>query len=240
MHKRQLPNFHEYAILHLVIRMNNIPMFLSQGGTASLVLREIPYSGKAYVLLQTVIPDRLPMMIEECCGFCKTCGAQQIFFSWKDGSLPLPKDHDILNLTVQKSALPLGTPVSLQPICEANDSIYISIYNKCFSNVSNAAFYDRKQIQRIYLLHQQAYIALTEAGTPFGIGELHENELAAIGVLPEYRGQGFDLALSLMERCPGPEITLTVASDNTAALRLYEKLGFHVSGIASSWYLAGS
>lgn len=220
--------------------MNNIPMFLSQGGTAALVLREIPYSKKAYVLLQTVIQDRLPLMIQECSAFCRSCGADQIFFSWKDGPLPLQKAHDILNLTIQKSHLPQGTPVRLQPICEANDSIYVNIYNKCFSNVSNAAFYDQKQIQRIYLLHQRAFLALTEEGTPFGIGELHENELAAIGVLPEYRGRGYDLARSLMDRCPGPEITLTVASDNAPALRLYEKLGFHVSGIASSWYLAES
>lgn len=224
----------------MVMKMNNIPMFLSQGGTAALVLREIPYTQKAYVLLQTVIQDRLPLMIEECSRFCKTCGAQQIFFSWKDGPLPLKKDHDILNLTIQKAVLPQGKPIRLQPICEANDSIYINIYNKCFSQVSNAAFYDRKQIQRIYLLHQKAYLALTEDGTPFGIGELHENELAAIGILPEYRGQGVELALSLFQHCPGPEITLTVASDNAPALRLYEKLGFHVSGIASSWYLAES
>lgn len=218
--------------------MNNIPMFLSQGGTAALVLREIPYSGKAYVLLQTVIPDRLTAMIEECRNFCRTCGAKQVFVSPKEGELLLPHAHDILSMHVLKSGLPQGKPVVLKPICEANDSIYLSIYNKCFSRVSNAAFYDRKQIQRIYLLHQQAFLALTEEGIPFGMGELHENELAAIGVLPEFRGRGYDLALALMERCPGPEITLTVASDNGPALRLYEKLEFQVSGVASRWYLA--
>lgn len=222
----------------LVMTMNNIPMFLSQGGTAALVLREIPYSGKAYVLLQTVIPDRLPAMVGECKAFCRTCGAEQVFVSWKDGTLELPHAHDILNMRIQKENLPQGKPVKLQPICEANDSIYVNIYNRCFGQVSNAAFYDRKQIQRIYLLHQQAFLALTEEGAPFGIGELHENELAAIGVLPEYRGRGYDLALSLLNRCPGPELTLTVASDNAPALRLYEKLEFRVAGVASRWYLA--
>ena len=220
--------------------MNNIPMFLSQGGTAALILREIPYSQKAYILLETVIPENLELMIRECASFCRACGAEQCFVTWKNapGPLPLPHAHDILRLTMEKSALPLGNPVQLVPIQENNDSIYLSIYNKCFSAVSGAAFYDRKQIQRIYLLHQQAFLALTEDDTPFGMGELHENELAAIGVLPEFRGKGYGLALELLSRCPGPELSLTVASDNPAALRLYEKIGFTKQETVSSWYLA--
>ena len=128
--------------------------------------------------------------------------------------------------------------MKLVGIQEDNDTFYINLYNACFSSVSGAAFYDRKQVERIYLLHQKAFLALTEDGTPFGFGELHENELAAVGVLPEYRGRGYDLTLSLLAHCPGPEITLTVASDNPAALRLYEKLGFRQQNLESSWYKA--
>lgn len=235
-----MPNFHEYAILLSVIIMNNIPMFLSQGGTAALILREIPYSQKAYILLQTVVPENLSLMISECAAFCRACGAEECFVTRRDSSEPLPLEHahDILNLTIQKSNLPEGSPVKLVPIQEDNDSIYINIYNKCFSSVSGAAFYDRKQIQRIYLLHQQAFLALDENNVPFGMGELHDNELAAIGVLSEFRGRGFDLAVALLSRCPGPELNLTVASDNAAALRLYEKLGFQQSGVISSWFYA--
>lgn len=220
--------------------MNNIPMFQSQGGTAALILREIPMSGKAYVSLETVVEENLDQMIAECAAFCRACGADEIFVTRRDSTSPLPRPHahDILLLTMDKSALPTGEPVKLVPIQEDNDSIYIRIYNQCFSSVSGAAFYDRKQIQRIYLLHQQAFLALDENDVPFGMGELHENELAAIGVLPEYRGRGYELALSLLDRCPGPELSLTVASDNTAALRLYEKIGFQQKKIISSWYQA--
>ena len=220
--------------------MNNIPMFLSQGGTAALILREIPYSGKAYIQLQTVVEENLEPMIQECAAFCRACGAETCFITRKDSAapLPLPHAHDILLMSIGKEALPHGNPVRLVPIQEDNDSIYINIYNKCFFSVSGAAFYDQKQIQRIYLLHQQAFLALTEDGTPFGMGELHENELAAIGVLPEFRGRGYDLALALLSRCPGPELTLTVASDNPAALRLYEKIGFQTKSLISSWYYA--
>lgn len=234
-----MPNFHEYAILLLVISMNNIPLFPSQGGTASLILREIPYSGKAYILFQTVIPENLEPMISECTAFCRACGAETCFVTRKDSSdsLPLPHSHDILLLSTDKSRLPQGSPIRLVPIQEDNDSIYINLYNRCFDSVSGAAFYDRGQIRRIYLLHQKAFLALMENGTPFGFGELHENELAAVGVLPEYRGRGYDLTLALLQHCPGPEITLSVASDNSAALKLYGKLGFIQKELLSRWHI---
>ncbi len=213
-------------------------MFSSQGGTASLILREIPFSKKAYIILGTVVEENLDAMIRECRSFCRACGAEICYISRPGGSLPLPHAHDILRLSAKKADLPQGESVSLAGIQEDNDSIYISLYNQCFSDVSGAAFYDRKQIQRIYLLRQKAFLALLPDGTPYGFGELHDNELSAIGVLPEYRGRGYDLALALLRHCPGPEITVTVASDNPAALRLYEKLGFRMAETVSKWYKA--
>ena len=48
--------FPPHGILFLVIFMNNIPVFTGQGGTATLILREIPVSQRAYILLRTVLP----------------------------------------------------------------------------------------------------------------------------------------------------------------------------------------
>lgn len=222
----------------LVIHMNNIPLFSSQGGTAALILREIPFSKKAYILLEIVVEENLSEMIAECAAFCRACGAEKCYVSYKDAPLPCPHAYDILQMSLQKSQLPQAQPIQLVGIQEDNDSIYLKLYNRCFSDVSGAAAYDSRQIQRIYLLRQQAFLALLPDGTPFGFGELHENELSAIGVLPEYRGRGYDLAINLLSHCPGPELTLTVASDNPSALRLYEKLGFHQDCILSSWYIA--
>lgn len=215
-------------------------MFSSQGGTAALILREIPFSRKAYILLEIVVEENLPAMIEECVSFCRACGAEKCYLTRRDSAapLPLPHAHDIIEMTMNKADLPQGQPVKLAGLQEDNDSIYISIYNRCFAHVSGAAAYDRKQIQRIYLLRQKAFLALLPDGTPFGFGELHDNELAAVGVLPEYRGRGYALTLALLAHCPGPELTLTVASDNPAALRLYEKIGFREERIVSSWYEA--
>ncbi len=216
--------------------MKNIPVFTCQGGTATLILREIPLSGKAYILLQTMRPEALPTSVTECARFCRMCGAETCFVSWAEPLDFLPHAYDILELHVEKAALPAPAPLQLVPMTPDNDSIYQRIYNRCFQSVSHALSYDRAQIARIYQQGQQAFLALTDEEKPYGIGELHGNELAAIAVLPKYRGRGTDLALALLHRCPGPELTLTVASDNAPALGLYEKLGFRVRRTESSWY----
>ena len=68
------------------------------------------------------------------------------------------------------------------------------------------------------------------------MGDLHEHELAAVGLLSELRGKGKYLTLALLDRCPGPEVSLTVVSDNARALALYKKLGFQTESVVSKWY----
>lgn len=229
--------FPSHGILFLVIFMNNIPVFTAQGGTATLILREIPISEKAYILLRTVLPGMEEALVTECASFCGMCGAKQIFAEWADGDLSfLPHAYDIYRLHVERSALPAGKPVTLTPMTPENDAIYQRIYNRCFLGVSHALSYDRGQIQRIYREHQPAFLALDEKHKPYGIGELHGDELAAVAVLPKFRGMGTDLAIALLNRCDGEDLKVTVASDNDAAMHLYEKLGFHLSGVESKWY----
>ena len=219
--------------------MKNIPVYMSQGGTATLILTEIPPRGIAYVVLRTVIPGKLSELLQECAAFCRSCGATTCLVSPGDTqqALTLPHAYDIYWLRTHKAALPdVFQPFSLKPLQPDNDAIFQRIYNQCFCEVSHAMTYERKQIQRIYQMEYQAFLALTETGNPCGIGELHGNELAAVGLLPEYRGRGKDLTLTLLSLCPGPEITLTVVSDNMPALSMYDKLGFSVCGVESRWY----
>ena len=220
--------------------MKNIPVFLGQDGTASLVLKEIPHKGVGYVLLRTIQPGREAGLIQECADFCRSCGADQVLVSQGPEPLSgLPHVCDMLLLQAELATLPVPShPVELVPICPDNDAIYQRIYNVCFQDVTNAATYDRAEIARIYREQQQAFLALSTDGTPMGIGELHGNELAAIGLTPEYRGKGLSraLALTLLHRCPGPVLELTVASDNAPALALYDALGFRVHRRISAWY----
>ena len=216
--------------------MNNIPVFLSQWGTATLILREIPYKKTAYILLRTITD--LDLLTQECAAFCRECGAEDCFVSAADSETVLSGKpaYELLRMTAEKASLPHPeNPFRLEPLCPDNEDLYISLYNRCFRAVSNAATYDKRELQRVYRMGQQAYVAWLE-GEPCGMGELHESELAAVGLLPEFRGKGSYLTLALLDRCPGPEVSLTVVSDNARALALYEKLGFQTESVVSKWY----
>jgi len=220
--------------------MRNIPVFMAEGGTASLILREIPHRAIAYIRLLTV--RDLPALAAECAAFCRGCGAETVLLT--RGAEPLegfPHAYDTLRLHVSKDTLPSpAVPCPLEPMTPDNDAIYQRVYNRCFEDVPGAATYDRAEIRRIYTQSQRAFLALDQAGDPCGMGELHGSELAAVGLLPEYRGKGLsrDLVLTLLSLCPGPEITLTAASNNVPALSLYDSLGFTVCGKVSMWYSA--
>ena len=57
--------------------MKDIPVFATEYGIASLVLKEIPYQSAAYVTVRDSLePERL---LEECIGFCRACGADRIY-----------------------------------------------------------------------------------------------------------------------------------------------------------------
>ena len=233
-----MPKSFSCGILSPVIRMNNFPVYLSQWGTATLILREIPYKKTAYILLRTVLEEQVELLIQDCAAFCRNCGAENCFVAAAESETVIPGTpaYALQRMTAEKAALPLlENPFRLEPLCPDNEDLYISLYNRCFRTVSNAATYDRKELQRVYRMAQQGFLAYLE-DTPCGMGELHENELAAVGLLPEYRGMGKYLTLALLERCPGPELSLTVVSDNYRALALYEKLGFRTESIVSRWY----
>ena len=57
--------------------MKDIPVFTTENGVASLVLREVPYKGIAFITLQDSLqPEKL---LKECVDFCRAVGAEQIF-----------------------------------------------------------------------------------------------------------------------------------------------------------------
>ena len=58
--------------------MKNIPVFTTPHGIATLILREIPYSGRAYILPQSAFTSEAEL-VRECAEFCRAAGAGQVF-----------------------------------------------------------------------------------------------------------------------------------------------------------------
>lgn len=216
--------------------MKDIPIFTTQTGTASLILREIPYQQTAYVLVRTLFHNDASDLLSECGAFCVQAGAERVLAAWPDHPLNLPVDHEMVELSRPKAGLPRPDPaVPLTPLTRDNAPTYQTIYNRLFHRISGAASCRSEDINRL-LTTGTAFLALQD-GIPAGIGEIEGSDLRAVGVLPEYRGLGRHLTLTLLHRLPGPELCLSAASTNERAMRLYNSLGFRPRRTLVRWYL---
>lgn len=215
--------------------MKDIPIFTGQFGIATLILREIPHQGGAYVMVRGTKEGYLQAFLEECRTFCVMAGAQWVLATADEPLDFLPHVHDMLELSCPRALLPPPSkPVEAIPVTVENGEEFLRCYRLLFRAIPNAATYTQTDLQRI-LEQEQACLALVDGKTA-GIAQWTDGELCAIGVLPEYRGLGHRLALTVFSRMTAEEITLRVSSSNAPALRLYQKLGFDRKRILSRWY----
>lgn len=214
--------------------MKNIPVFTSAYGIATLILREIPWSGSAYVLVRSVWNDQTAALLEECRGFCRAVGAQAVFAAYDTEELPAEHAYDMIRMCRPKAGLPLPETLELVPLTPENSDAYLEIYNCCFKTVPSAASYDRSSLEPLYG-EDLAWLA-RKNGSFAGVAEISKEGLEGIAVLPEFRGLGRELALAVLHMVPSPVLRLKVASTNDRAIALYERLGFQVEGLEKRWY----
>ena len=214
--------------------MKNIPVFTAVNGTASVILQEIPYSGKAYILIRSVWTTAAALL-EECCQFCRMVGAEQVFASWGTEDLPGAHSYDLVAMTCEKAALPQPRrPVVLEPLTPENGGDYLAVYNRCFREVPGAATYGQRDLKRLY--DTDCAFLVRQDGVCAAVAEICEEGLEGIAVLPEYKGLGYELALAVLPMVPAAELRLKVASTNRRAVSLYERLGFVYSGTEKRWW----
>lgn len=213
--------------------MKDIPVFTGAYGIATLVLKEIPWSGCGYVIVRSVWSDAAAFL-EECLGFCRACGAEQVYASWEMAELPAPHAYDMVQLQMKKSELPRGVPLELQELTKENAEAFLQVYNTCFRQVPNAASYGKKDTARL-LGEETAYLVCKD-GVCAAVAEISKEGLEAVAVLPEYRGLGYDLARTVLEHVPSVTLKLKTASTNERALRLYARLGFRQTAVLTRWW----
>lgn len=209
--------------------MKDFPVFPTQHGAASLILKEIPYRGEAYIQIQsTQEPDAL---LEECIHFCAACGAERVYAA----------GHDIL-----EAAYPLHTSIyrmtgtiqlheeeipAMFPVTEQTAERWRECYNQRMKNVDNAATLEGRDTLNIvqgnaYFIHRN--------GTLLGIGWIEGNKLRAIASMQP--GAGEALCRAMQSLIPQQQMTLEVASTNQKAIALYERLGLIKVEELSRWY----
>lgn len=211
--------------------MRDFPIFTTEYGVSSLTLREIPYKKEAYICIRDVQPGCLKELLAECVGFCRMAGADRI----------LATGHEELQrYPVYATVVQMRAPVSeyeeaaahLFPVTEQTVGKWRAIYNEKMKTVPNARTLEQRDEKQ--LLETTGVYFIHEAGELLGIGWLKETELAALAAVKP--GAGEQLVRTLMSLVPGEEIILEVALENDRALKLYQRLGFLMTGEIARWY----
>ncbi len=208
--------------------MKDFPMFTTENGVSSLILKEIPYRKEAYITLRD---SRAPeALLQECADFCRACGAEKVYATGHPAVERYPLHTAMLEMrgipNVQEELVE-----SLFPVTEATVGKWREIYNAAFSHVCNASTQESRDEAAIlrgntYFVHRQ--------GELLGIGWLGEDTIEAIAAVKP--GMGKRVLHSLCSVCPGVPLRLEVASENRRAIALYEKTGFIKTRELSRWY----
>ena len=203
--------------------MKDLPIFPCADGLASLILAEIPYRGEAYILVRAVYGS-LTALVRQCANFCQDAGAKHIYVSGEGDFSTFPIYTRLLDRSIETSLLP---PTTVRAVQTGNEE-WTTLYNERFRSVPCAKTY-RKTPENACFIYDGA--------TCIGLGLCIEDELAAVASLE--RGRGADCVLGLAKQIKAPRIKLLCAEKNTAAMRLYDRLGFSVDGVRRIWYHVG-
>ena len=210
--------------------MRNIPVFTTEFGVASLILKEIPYTQTAYVRVQSSLsPCEL---LEECAGFCRAAGAEKVFASGADVPDSYLLHTKILRMEVCRAALP-STEATACPVTEENADNWRKLYNQAMANVDNASYMDDLDVKQMlqkgdgYFVHRGQQL--------LGIGRASGQTLDFLAAFQP--GAGEDVVCALAHALTGDDAVLTVASTNEKAINLYQRLGFVKNQELSRWYV---
>lgn len=209
--------------------MRDIPVFTTENGVASLILKEIPYKAAAYVRIQSTL--RPAELIGECVSFCRAAGADRVYASGHPILETYPLYTQILEMRCQLSDLP-DTDAALFPVQEETLETWRKLYNDRMRDVANSAYMTVKDAEEMikrgdgYFIHRD--------GTLLGIGIAAGSRIEA--VVSARRGAGGDVVFALSHALSSDIVNLEVASVNERAISLYKRLGFICAGELSRWY----
>ena len=209
--------------------MRDFPVFTTEFGVASLVLREIPYRQEAFILIQsTQQPEEL---LQECISFCRVCGAERIY----------ARGHEIVD------AYPLHCAVyemrgsievdeskveSLWPVTEETIGRWREFLNEKMRPVDNSGTLTKQgeheilEIGGAYFVHRD--------GELLGAGWLVNGELLLLA--SAQRGAGERVLHTLLSATRPEQLRLDVVSTNHRAIKLYERMGMVKTGELRRWH----
>ena len=209
--------------------MKDFPIFITEYGVASLVLREVPYTKRAYITLQSTLQG--DELLKECLDFCVAVGAEEVFACGHECLDVYPFHTAIWKMQCLRESLS-DTDAALWPVDEKTMEKWRSIYNEKSFRIPNGAWLSEKECKKLleendgYFVHRQ--------GVLLGTGLIGDGEL--LWVASVQKAAGADVVRALAHGTFEDEITLTVASENHKAVALYRDLGFLCVEESKRWY----
>ena len=208
--------------------MKDFPIFTTEYGVASLVLKEIPYKEEAYITIRS--SDTPAELLKECMSFCRMCGAERVYAKG-DPSLEAYPLHT-LTLEMELDVHAQDAPAALIPVTAKTVGQWRTICNERMHSVDNAATLERKDEK--WILESGGAYFIYNKEELLGIGWIDKGELMAVAAVKP--GAGQQIMETLFNLMDGQVLRLQVASTNTKAIRLYERLGFRQTKEVSRWY----
>jgi len=211
--------------------MRDFPMFTTQYGVVSLLLKEIPYKQTAYIRIREVQEDFFREDLAECVAFCWMCGAEAVYAAGHEKLEEYPLYTAVVRMR-GTARVETEKVKCLFPVTEKTVSRWRSIYNEAMVEVDNTATLESRDEEQI--LTSGGVYFVHEEGRLLGIGWLEEEKLLAVAAVE--KGAGETVMHTLLSLREGLPVELEVASTNEKAIRLYEKLGFVKTGEVARWH----
>lgn len=209
--------------------MRDIPVFTTDNGVASLILKKIPFNKEAYVHVRDSCACE--ELLKECVDLCCMAGAEKVFAT---GHCDLKQKSlycSVLRYSVDKAQVAKTKSVALQ-LTQAQKDWWRQIYNQKMANVPSASPLSVGDVEKL-IAEAKAFCVYRECSIQ-GIGVAYDGCIqAVISLLP---GAGRDVVLALADVLNSTSISLSVASTNEKAIRLYQSLGFTEAEIEANWY----
>lgn len=199
--------------------MRDFPVFDTEYGIASLILKEVPYRQEAYIIIQSALqPEAL---LRECVSFCKMVGAEKIYARGHECVEQFPL-HTIIYEMRGQARVEEALVESLWPVTTETIGKWRAMMNERMSGVDNSGTLEKAGEKEIldsggaYFVHHN--------GEPLGGFWLLGDEIMLVASLKP--GGGQRVMHTLFSLVPERQLRLQVVSTNYRAIRLYERLGF--------------
>ena len=128
--------------------MRDFPIFTTDYGVSSLILKEIPYRKQAFICIRDVQTENFTAHLEECVSFCKMAGAEAVFASGHPLLERFPLYTSVVKLRGE-TEFDTQTLAQVFPVTDQTVSSWRKLHNQAMEKVADAATLEGRDEKRI-------------------------------------------------------------------------------------------